>query len=82
MAEKRVELAEKYAVRVAEEAKSKMQALTFSSDTDMSALTHEIEKTLEIREKAIAAKKRVYREKEKLTKVEQEAKSQGLPTEK
>ena len=81
LAEKKVELAEKYAQRIAEEAKNKMEKLSFSKDTDSFVMQNEIKKALEIKEKAIAAKKRVYREKEKLIRVEDEAKSQGLSTE-
>lgn len=81
LAEKRAELAEKYAVRIAEEAKEKMETLTGSDNSDIHAKQKEIKEILEIREKAISARKRAYREKEKLKKVEDEAKSKGISME-
>jgi len=81
LAEKRAELAEKYAVRIAEEAKEKIKTLTLSDNFDIHSKQKEIQETLEIREKAISARKRAYREKERLKKVEDEAKSKGISIE-
>ena len=80
LAEKKAELAEKYAVRIAEEAKEKLKDLESSKDNNIFNMQQEISEVLEIREKAIHAKKRVYIEKEKLKKVENEAKSEGILT--
>ena len=80
LAEKKAELAEKYAVRIAEEAKEKQKVLESSKDNNLFNMQQEISEVLEIREKAIHAKKRVFREKEKLKKVENEAKSEGILT--
>jgi hypothetical protein len=81
LAEKRAELAEKYALRIAQEAKEKMEILTVSDSSDIHAKQKEIKETLEIREKALSARKRAYREKEKLKTVEDEAKSIGISME-
>jgi amino acid transporter len=81
LAEKKVELAKKYAVRVAKEAKDKMTNLKFSEDSDNYSLQQKIKEALETREKAIAANKRASREQEKLLKAEEEVKAQGLSTE-
>jgi len=81
LAEKKAALAEKYAVKIAEEAKEKIKTLKVSDDTNIQAIQKEIQETLVIKKKAISAKKRAFREKEKLKKVEDEAKSQGISTE-
>jgi hypothetical protein len=58
-----------------------MEILTVSDSSDIHAKQKEIKETLEIREKALSARKRAYREKEKLKTVEDEAKSIGISME-
>ncbi len=82
LAEKKADLAEKYAVRTAKEAKEKIKELTSSKNTDNKPMQEEIKEALEIRQKALAAKQRAQREKEKLSEVKDEAGSQGISTEK
>jgi hypothetical protein len=82
LAEKKVELAEKYALRLAEEAKEKIADLKFEKDSDQYSLKQKITEALETREKAVAANKRAEREKEKLLKAEDDAKTQGISTDK
>ena len=82
LAEKRADLAEKYAVRIAKEAREKIKELTISKKSGNKSMEKEIKDTLEIRQKAVAARQRALREKIKLTEVQDKAKSQGIPTDK
>ncbi len=80
-AERRAELADEYAYRTAEAARKKMEELD-TSDSVSHDIKNKLTEALKEREKANSAKKRANREKAKLSKLENEAKSQGISTEK
>ncbi len=82
LAEKRADLAEKYAVRIAKEAGQKIKELAVKKKSGDKSMEEEIQNALEIRQKAAAAKKRAQREKIKLIEVQDKAKSRGIPTDK
>ena len=80
LAEKKADLAHKYAVRTESEARDMMERLKLSGEADKADIRETVRQALETRQKAEAARQRAERERLKRDRIQDEARARGVST--